>query len=99
MSPRTSCSVSLFGFKRDEVTRGWRNLLNEERHHLYSPPDIRMIKSWMSCEGDKKFTQNFCWKPEVARFFGRPMRRWVDYIKMNLWEAVGGCGVGLSCFR
>jgi hypothetical protein len=36
----------IFGPKRDEVTRGWRKLRNEELHSLYSSPSIiRMIKS------------------------------------------------------
>jgi hypothetical protein len=36
----------IFGLKRDEVTGGWRKLLNEELHSLYSSPNkIRMIKS------------------------------------------------------
>jgi hypothetical protein len=36
----------IFGPKRDEVTRVWRKLLNEELHKLYSSPSIiRMIKS------------------------------------------------------
>jgi hypothetical protein len=36
----------VFGPKRDEVTGGWRKLLNEELHKLYSSPHIiRMIKS------------------------------------------------------
>jgi hypothetical protein len=35
----------IFGQKKDEVTGGWRKLLNEERHNLYSSPSIiRMIK-------------------------------------------------------
>jgi hypothetical protein len=39
----------IFGPKRDEVTRGWKKLLNEELHNLHSLPDIVMvIKSrWM----------------------------------------------------
>jgi hypothetical protein len=33
-------------FKRDEVTREWRKLHNEELHNLYSYPDIiRQVKS------------------------------------------------------
>jgi hypothetical protein len=33
------------GPKRDELTRGWRKLHNEELHDLYSSPSIiRMIK-------------------------------------------------------
>jgi hypothetical protein len=37
----------IFGPKRDEVTGGWRKLLNEELHNLYSSPSvIRMTKPW-----------------------------------------------------
>jgi hypothetical protein len=36
----------IFGPKRGEVTGGWRKLLNEEHHDLYSSPSIiRIIKS------------------------------------------------------
>jgi hypothetical protein len=35
-----------FGPERDEVTRDWRKLLNEELHNLHSSPNIiRMINS------------------------------------------------------
>jgi hypothetical protein len=35
----------IFGPNRDEVTGGWRKLLNDELHSLYSSPSIiRMIK-------------------------------------------------------
>jgi hypothetical protein len=38
-------SRRIFGSKRDEVTRGWRKLHNEELHDLYSSPGaIRIIK-------------------------------------------------------
>jgi hypothetical protein len=38
--------LRIFGPRRDEVTGGWRKLLNEEFHNLYSSPSIiRMIKS------------------------------------------------------
>jgi len=29
----------MFGAKRDEVTRGWRRLHNEELYYLYYSPD------------------------------------------------------------
>jgi hypothetical protein len=36
----------IFAPKRDEVTRDWRRLHNEELHNLYcSPSVIRMMKS------------------------------------------------------
>jgi hypothetical protein len=36
----------IFGPKGDEVTRGWRQLHNEELHNTYSSPSIiRLIKS------------------------------------------------------
>jgi hypothetical protein len=36
----------IFGPKRDEVTREWRKLHNEELHDLYpSPTIVRVIKS------------------------------------------------------
>jgi len=36
----------IFGPKRDETTRAWRKLLNEELNDLYSSPNIvRAIKS------------------------------------------------------
>jgi hypothetical protein len=36
----------IFGLKRDEVTKIWRKLHNEELHNLYSSPNvIRMTKS------------------------------------------------------
>jgi hypothetical protein len=31
---------SIFGPKRDEVTRGWRKLHNEELHDFYPSPSI-----------------------------------------------------------
>jgi hypothetical protein len=36
----------IFGQRRDEVVGGWRKLLNEELHNLYSSPSsIKMMKS------------------------------------------------------
>jgi hypothetical protein len=79
--------------KRDEVTGGWRKLHNEELHNLYpSPSKIKMIRSrrmrWVwhvARMGDKR---NACrvlvGKPEEKRPLGRPRRRWVDSIKMDV---------------
>ena len=36
----------MFGSKRDEVTREWRTLHNEELNYLYCSPNVvRMVKS------------------------------------------------------
>jgi hypothetical protein len=85
----------IFGPKRDEVTGGCRKLHNEELHNLYSSPSIiRMIKvkedkmDWAcSTNGEKRNTYMILvGNPEGKRPLGRPRRRWVDYIKMDLRE-------------
>jgi hypothetical protein len=41
----------MYGSKREEVTRGWRNLHNKELHNLYSSTNIiRMVKLRMEDE-------------------------------------------------
>jgi hypothetical protein len=36
----------IFGPKRDELTRGWRKLHNDEMRDLYSSPStVKMVKS------------------------------------------------------
>jgi hypothetical protein len=77
------------------VTGGWRKLHNEELHNLYSSPSIiRIIKSrrmrwvgnvaWM---GEKRNVYGLLvGKPEGKRLLGRPRRRWMDNIMMDLLE-------------
>jgi hypothetical protein len=83
------------GPKRDEVTGEWRKLHNEELHYLYSSPSIirinkarrmrwaghvaRMGEKWNACK-------LLVGKPEGRRPLGRPRRRWVDNIRMDLVE-------------
>jgi hypothetical protein len=85
----------IFGPKRDEVTGGWRKLHNREFHNLYSLPCIiRMIKSrrvrWtrhVARMGEKTNAYRLLvGKPEERKPLGRPRRRWVDNIKMDLRE-------------
>jgi hypothetical protein len=91
----------IFGPKRDEVTGGWIKLHNEELRDLYSSPSIiRIIKSrstrWaghVARMGEKRNAYRLLvGKPEGKRPLGRPRRRWVDNIEMDLLE-IGWGGV------
>jgi hypothetical protein len=85
----------IFGSKRDGVTGGWRKLYNEELHNLYSSPSIiRIIKlkrmRWVGHVAQMGENRNeyrlLVGKPEGKRPLGRPRRRWIDNIKMDLLE-------------
>jgi hypothetical protein len=88
----------IFGPKRDEVTGEWRKLHNEELRDLYSSPRlIRIIKSrrmrWaghVARIGERNAYRLLVGKPEGKRPLGRPRRRWVDNIRMNLGEVGWG---------
>jgi hypothetical protein len=89
----------IFGPKRDEVTGEWRKLHNEELRDLYSSPSIiKIIKSrrmrWaghVAQMGEKRNAYRlFVGKPEGKRLLGRPRRRWVDNITMDLGEVGWG---------
>jgi hypothetical protein len=83
----------IFGPKRDEVTREWRKLHNEELHNLYSSPDIiRQVKSrrlrWAGHVArmgeERKVYKVLVGKLEGKRPLGRPRRRWENGIRMDL---------------
>jgi hypothetical protein len=82
----------IFGPKRDEVIGGRRKVHDEELQNLNSSQSIfRMIKDEMgracSTNGEKRNAYRILvGKPEGKRPFGRPRRRWVDNIKMDLRE-------------
>ena len=89
----------IFGPTRDEVTGEWRRLHNEELSDLYSSPNIvRVIKSrrmrWaghVARMGEGRGVYRVLMrKREGKRPMGRPRRRWVDNIRMDLQEV--GCG-------
>jgi hypothetical protein len=91
----------IFGSKRVEETGGWRKLLNEELHNLYSSPSIiRMLKSirmrWAGHVARMGENMNaykiLLGKPVGKRPLGRPRLRLVDNIKMDLRE-IGWCGL------
>ena len=91
----------IFGPKRNEVTREWRKLHNEERNDLCSVLNIvRAIKSrrmrWgggdVAPMGERRgIYRVLVGESEGKSLLGRPWRKWEDNIKMNLQEA--GCGV------
>ena len=88
----------IFGPRRDEVTGKWRRLHNEELNDLYCSPNIvRVIKSRRvrlaghvaRMREEKGVYRVLVGKPEGKRPLGRPRRRWVDNIRMDLQEV--GC--------
>jgi hypothetical protein len=90
----------IIGPKRDKVMGEWRKLHNEERHNLYSSPDIiRQVKSrrmrWaghVACMGkERKVYKVLVGKPEGKRPLGKSRE---DGIRMDLREiGLGGCGL------
>jgi hypothetical protein len=71
----------------------WRKLHNGELHYLYTSPSIiRMIKSrrmkWaghVARMGERRNAyRTLVGKPEGRRPLGRPRRRWVNNIKIDL---------------
>jgi hypothetical protein len=91
--------LRIFGPKRLGVTGEWRKPHNEELHNLYSWPSIiRIIKSrWMRWAehvermGEKRNVYMLLvGMPEGKRPLGRPRRRLIINIKMDLLD------IGLS---
>jgi hypothetical protein len=92
-----------------EETGGFRKLHNEELHKLYSSPSIiRIIKSrrmrWVrhvARMGEKRNAYRILvGKPEGKRPLGRPRRRWVANIKMDVREREDGMEwIGLIWLR
>jgi hypothetical protein len=89
----------IFRPKRDEMTGERRKLHNEELRELYSSPSIiRIIKSrrmsWaghVSRMGEERNAYRLLvGKPEGKRLLGRPRRRWMDTIRMDLGEVGWG---------
>ena len=89
----------IFGPRRDEVKGEWRRLHNEELNDLYSSPNLlRVIKSrrmrWPGhvalMEEERGAYRFLVGKPEEKRPLGRPIRRCVNNIRMDLQFV--GCG-------
>jgi hypothetical protein len=89
----------IFGPKRDEVTGEWRKLHNDVLHDLYFSPSINIIiktsrMKWAVDVGrmweKRKAYRLLAGKPEGRRPLGRPRRRWLDNIRMDLIEVGWG---------
>ena len=89
----------IFEPRRDEITGEWRRLHNEEVNDLHSSPNIvRVIKSrrmrWaghVARMGEERGVYRvLVGKREGRKPVGRPRRRWVDNIRMDLQGV--GCG-------
>jgi len=85
----------IFGPRRDEVTREWRRLHNEEINDLYSSPNIVRVIKWRRMRwaghvarmGEERGVYRvLVGKPEGKRPMRRPRRSWVDDITMVLQE-------------
>jgi hypothetical protein len=81
----------IFGPRRDELTREWRKLHNEELNDLYSSPNVvQVLKSriirrvWhVARKGDRRgIYRVLVGKPKGKR----PSLRWEDNIKMDFQE-------------
>ena len=86
-------SERIFGPRRDEVTGEWRRLHNEELNDLYCSPSIVRVIKWRRMRwaghvarmGEERGVYRvLLGKPEGKRPLGRPRRRWVDNIRMEL---------------
>jgi hypothetical protein len=84
-------------FKTENIwtKEGWRKMYNEELHNSYSSSSIiRIIKTrrmrWaghVARMGEKRNVYRLlAGNPEGKRPLGRPRRRWMDNIKMDLIE-------------
>jgi len=83
----------IFEHKKDEVREEWRKLHNEELSDLYcSSSNVRVVKSrrmrwvrYVAHTGKRRGVYRvLVGKPDGRKTFGRPRRRWVDNIKMDL---------------
>jgi len=89
----------IFGPRRDEVMGEWRRWHNEELNDLYCSPNIVRVIKWRRMRwpghvarmGEERGVYRvLVGKPEGRRPLGRPRRKWVDNIRMDLQEV--GCG-------
>jgi len=83
----------IFGPWRDEVTGEWRRMHNEELNDFYCSPNIVRVIKWRRMRwaghvarmGEERGVYRvLVGKAEGKRPLGRPRRRWMDNIRMDL---------------
>ena len=93
----------IFGPKRDEVTREWRKLHDEELNDLYSQPNIILVIKWRRMRwaghvarmGERRGVyRSLVGKPEGKRPLGSPRPRCEGNIKMDLQKVGSGVWIG-----
>jgi hypothetical protein len=91
----------IFGSEREEVRGGWRKLLDEENHSLYTSSNIISINKSMRMRLAGHVTRMkdvrngniiLVVEPQGKTPLGKPRRRYKDNIKMVLRE-IGSEGV------
>jgi len=97
----------IFGPKRDEVTRDWRKLHNEELNDLYcSPNNVRVIKSrrmrWAARMGrGEAYTEFWCGNRRERDHSvyqgvdGRVILRWI-FRRWDVWVWTGSSWLGVG---
>ena len=88
----------IFGPKRDNVTKEWRELHNEEHNDLYHSPNVTWViisrMRWVghvALMGEGIGVYRFLMgKPEGMRPLVRPRHSWDDNIKMDLQDVECG---------
>ena len=85
----------IFGPRIEEVTGEWRRLHNEELNDMYCSPNIvwviklkrmRWARHVARMGEERGVCRVLVGKPVGKRPLGRPRRRWVDNIRMDLQE-------------
>jgi hypothetical protein len=78
--------------KKEEATKEWRKLHNQQLNDLYCSPNIVRRMRWAGHVAgmERGMYMVLMGKPEEKIPLGRPRRRWEDNITMDLQEV--GCG-------
>jgi hypothetical protein len=93
----------IFGPKRDELTRKWRKLYNEELNDINSANIVQRIKTSLikraghvANKGKRRGAYRvLVGKPDGKRSLGRRRRKWEDNVKIDLQEVGWRAWTGL----